>query len=217
MINLLLMFCRIAMFCGFVLLPAIAHAHPHVWVTVKAEVLYARDGSITGMRESWTFDDMYSAYSTQGLEAKTAGQFSRDELASVAKENMDALKEADYYTFATVSRKGLGFKDPADYYLEFDTKEAVLTLHFTLLFKTPIKTKEFQIEIYDPDFFIDFSLAENRPASLVDAPASCQLIVMRPEETSAQNDRLPESFFQSPGAALNFGAQFANKISVKCP
>jgi ABC-type uncharacterized transport system substrate-binding protein len=217
MINSLLPLCRLAALIGFVLLPAAASAHPHVWVTVKAEVLYAPDGSAIGVRQSWTFDDMYSAYSTQGLAAKTAGQFSRDELASVAKENIDSVKDADYYTFANVSRKGLGFKDPIDYYLEYDAKQTVLTLHFTLLFKTPIKAKEFQLDIYDPEYFIDFSLAENRPVSLVDAPASCQLSVMRPDDTSAQNDRLPESFFQSPAAALNWGAQFANKISVKCP
>ena len=38
-----------------------AEAHPHVWVTFHSEVLYAADGTMTGVRHAWTFDDMFSA------------------------------------------------------------------------------------------------------------------------------------------------------------
>jgi ABC-type uncharacterized transport system substrate-binding protein len=51
---------------------ASAHAHPHVWVTMTEELLYAPDGSVTGVRHAWTFDDMFSAFATQGLEQKTS-------------------------------------------------------------------------------------------------------------------------------------------------
>ena len=47
-----------------------AQAHPHVWVTMKSELVYAPDGSVTGVRHAWTFDDMFSTYATQGLESK---------------------------------------------------------------------------------------------------------------------------------------------------
>ena len=50
-----------------------ADAHPHVWVTMTEELLYAPDGSVTGVRHAWTFDDMFSAFATQGLEQKTKG------------------------------------------------------------------------------------------------------------------------------------------------
>ena len=46
-----------------------ATAHPHVWVTMRSEVLYAPDGTVRGIRHAWTFDDMFSAFSIQGLEA----------------------------------------------------------------------------------------------------------------------------------------------------
>ena len=45
-------------------------AHPHVWVTMKSELLYAPDGTVTGVRHAWTFDDMFSTFATQGLESK---------------------------------------------------------------------------------------------------------------------------------------------------
>ena len=45
---------------GFVALgAATAEAHPHVWITAKSELIYAPDGTITGVRHAWTFDDMF--------------------------------------------------------------------------------------------------------------------------------------------------------------
>src|SRR5689334_10710836 len=50
-----------------------AQAHPHVWITASSELIYAADGSITGVRHAWTFDDMFSTYALQGIETKTKG------------------------------------------------------------------------------------------------------------------------------------------------
>src|SRR5690242_3695062 len=55
---------------GIVLGTVPAEAHPHVWITARSEVVYAPDGSMTGVRHAWTFDDMFTTYALQGLEAK---------------------------------------------------------------------------------------------------------------------------------------------------
>ena len=70
---------------------------------------------------------------------------------------------------------------PAGYYLDFDPKNTVLTLHFTLPLKTPVKAKKLPVEVYDREFFIDFSFAEKSPAKLVGASAQCKLSVVNPE------------------------------------
>ena len=62
-----------------------AVAHPHVWVTMTTEVVYAPDGTVTGIRQAWAFDDMFSAFATQGYESKVKGQFTREELEPLAK------------------------------------------------------------------------------------------------------------------------------------
>src|ERR1041384_7993165 len=74
-------------------------AHPHVWVTMKSEIVYAPDGTITGVRHAWAFDDMFSAFATQGLDAKKKGEFTREELAPLAEVNVSSLKEYDYFTY----------------------------------------------------------------------------------------------------------------------
>src|SRR6476620_10647154 len=192
-----------------------ASAHPHVWVTMKSELVYAPDGSVTGVRHAWTFDDMFSTFATQGLESKEKGKFTREELAPLAQVNVESLKEYDYFTLAYVNGKKAELSQPVDYWLDFT--DGLLTLHFTLPFKTPVKAQSLNVEMYDPTWFVDFSFAQKDPVKLTNAPAACQVAVLRPGEggQTAQKGQPGEAFFNS-GAASNFGAQFANKIAVKC-
>lgn len=192
----------------------VASAHPHVWVTAKSEIVYAPDGSITGVRHAWTFDDMFSTYATQGLPQKTKGVFTREELADLAKTNVESLKEYDYFTYAKTGPDKQRFNEPVDYFLEF--KDSTLTLHFTLPFKTPVKTKALALEIFDPYYFVDFAFAAQDPAKLVGAPAACKLDFARPNPNNPAAQKLTEQMFQS-GDNSNYGAAFATRLTVTCP
>src|ERR1700744_4242876 len=75
-------------------------AHPHVWVEAASELIFAADGSMTGVRHAWIFDDMFSTYALQGIKAKKKGVYTREELAPLAQTNMESLKEFAFFTFA---------------------------------------------------------------------------------------------------------------------
>ena len=201
-----------------------ADAHPHVWVTMTEELLYAPDGSVTGVRHAWTFDDMFSANAVQGLQGKTNGSYSSEELAPLAQARVESLKEGAYFTslkvdgpFLKVNGK-LPFAEPIDYF--FDYKDDHLTLHFTLPLKTSVKSKAVLMEIFDRSFFIDFQMAKDHPVKLVGAPASCKVWQM----PSMGNDRdrkmvqdASEDTFKDGGVNVAVGLLFENKISVDCP
>ena len=193
-----------------------ASAHPHVWVTASSELIYAADGSITGVRHAWKFDDMFSTYALQGIESKTKGVFTREELAPLAQTNVESLKEFGFFTFAkTEGSKKQRFLDPVDYYLE--QKDGALVLHFTMPFKAPFKAKQLALEIYDPSFFVDFGLEKKDPIRLVGAPANCAVAIERPSDGAPAAKKLGEENFMDGAAGGNFGAMFANKITVDCP
>ncbi len=194
-----------------------ARAHPHVWVTMKSELLYAADGSVTGIRHAWTFDDMFSVFATEGLDSKRRGVFTREELAPLAEVNVTSLKEYGFFTYAKAAGKKAPFNEPVDYYLDFDPKRTVLTLHFTLSFKAPVKARQLNVDIYDATYFVDFAFAEKDPVTLAGAPASCKLSVVQPQDATLQAQRLPEAFFNSLDSSRGWGTQFANRIMVKCP
>jgi ABC-type uncharacterized transport system substrate-binding protein len=207
-------FC-LAAFASLVL-AAPAFAHPHVWVTMHTELVYAPDGSITGVRHHWAFDDMFSAFATQGLESKEKGKFTREELSDLAKVNVESLKEYDYFTYVTADGKKTPLGEPLpDYWLDF--KDAVLTLNFTLPFKTPLKAKELKVEVYDPTIFVDFEWAKDDPVHLIGAP-QCKGDVVKPREmTFAEGKALSQIPADQKNTTMAWGANFANKILVHCP
>jgi len=193
---------------------AAAEAHPHVWIVAKSELIYAPDGTITGVRHAWTFDDMFSTYALQGIETKVKGAYSREELAPLAQTNVESLKEYAYFTFAKGDGKKQKFTEPVDYFLEY--KDSALTLHFTLPVKTPFKARQLALEVFDRSFFIDFQMDKDNPVKLVGAPAGCQMKLDRPSDGTATAQKLNEQTFMD-GPNANFGMMFANKITVDCP
>jgi ABC-type uncharacterized transport system substrate-binding protein len=195
---------------------ASASAHPHVFVTIKSEIVYGPDGAMTAIRHAWTFDDMFSTYALQGIESKQKGVYTREELAALAEVNVTSLKEYDYFTMGNVNGQKIEFTGATDYWLEF--KDSVLVLHFTLPVKSPVKTQAASLEIYDPSYFIDFSFddKDKTPVKLAGAPEPCKLDIARPGDNPTAQKRLSEAFFNNPNSS-NYGAQFSNKIAVKCP
>lgn len=203
---------------GLSLAAGAALAHPHVWVVAKSSLVYAPDGSLVGIRYAWAFDDMYSAFATQGLEQKKKGEFTREELQPLAQVNVESLKEYDFFSYARIDGKKAAFDEPKDYHLEFNPKDTVLTLHFLLPLKTPAKIKTLTLETYDPAYFVDFQFAEKDAVALLGAPQGCEFSVGKPQEMTRElAQKLAEI---PPGGQIpenTFGAQFANKLSVKCP
>lgn len=193
---------------------AAAEAHPHVWITARSELIYAPDGTITGVRHAWTFDDMFATYALQGIETKVKGAYTREELAPLAQINVESLKEYAYFTFAKADGKKQKFIEPVDYFLEY--KDSALILHFTLPVKTPFKARQLALEVFDPTYFIDFQYAEKDPIKLVGAPADCKMAFERPSDGTAAAQKLGEQNFLD-GNAGNFAMMFANKITVECP
>jgi ABC-type uncharacterized transport system substrate-binding protein len=191
-----------------------AQAHPHVWITATSELIYAPDGSVTGVRHAWTFDDMFSTYAVQGIDSKVKGVYSREELEPLALTNVESLHEFGFFTFAKADGKKEKFAEPVDYFLEY--RDSLLTLHFTLPLKTPVKAKELVLEVFDPEFFIDFKFADTDPVKLVGAPAACQMTFQRPSDGTVSAQKLNEQTFMN-GDNSNYGANFANKIVVMCP
>jgi ABC-type uncharacterized transport system substrate-binding protein len=213
-VNPILRWALALLAAGSVLLGAVtAQAHPHVWITAKSELIYAPDGTVTGVRHAWTFDDMFSTYALQGLEAKVKGAYSREELAPLAQTNVESLKEFRFFTFAKADGKKQNFLEPVDYFLEY--KDSLLTLHFTLPAKTPFKARQLALEVFDPEFFIDFKYADKDPIRLVGAPAECKMAFQRPNDGTASAQKLGEQNFTDSNS--NFGMMFANKVTVDCP
>ncbi len=100
-----------------------AAAHPHIWVNVRTTVLYA-NGTIVGFRHAWSFDEYYTAMAIDGLDVDKDGKYTREELAELAKVNVEALKDFGYFTFPRLKEQPLAVAAPIDFYLEHAPRPA---------------------------------------------------------------------------------------------
>src|SRR5215472_3233286 len=111
----------LAILVSLILIGSPATAHPHVWVVLKSQIIYDKAGLVTGIRHVWTFDDVYSAFLTQGIKPGRKGIFTPEELASIAKKNIESLKDDDYFTKATINGSKAAFEAPIEYWLHRKT------------------------------------------------------------------------------------------------
>jgi ABC-type uncharacterized transport system substrate-binding protein len=196
-----------------------AAAHPHVWVTVETTVVYD-GGKITGLQHKWTFDDSYTEMAIEGLDANKDGQYSREELAELAKVNIDGLKEFGYFTVAKLGETRVKAKDPVDYHLEY--KDGFLSLFFMLPFEQPVlaDAQNFNFTVFDESFFIAFDFGTDNPVKLsAGAPAGCSAQVGIPENELEKLKALNESFggqLTAGDANAGMGGGYAKTVTLGC-
>lgn len=197
-----------------------AQAHPHVWVTSAAEVIYNPDGSVVAVRHTWDFDEAYTSFAIQGLDTNKDGKLSRAELAELAKENAESLHEFDFFTTLKIDGKRQTFGQPKDYFME--TKGPLLRFVYTLPLASPVKPKtSVSLEVADKTFFVAFDLAEGDQAvALAGAPQGCTVKITRPK-TQAPQQTLSEQAFEALrgqlGQSGDVGLQFSPKALIACP
>jgi ABC-type uncharacterized transport system substrate-binding protein len=192
-----------------------ALAHPHVWVTAKAEIVFAPDGRVTGVRHHWTFDEAYTAYVTQGLDKNNDGKLIPEELQELADENAASLNEFDYFTVLKARGKPQAFDPPREARMTMEKTQVAMS--FLLPLKTPVApTGAVSIEIEDPTFFVYFNLTEGQAAiSLANAPQGCVTSIAKAKPL----DSTMQQILQDEGAIQpqDIGIEYANRAIIACP
>lgn len=198
-----------------------AFAHPHVFVDAKAEMVFDAAGRVTAIRNVWRFDDAYSAFASQGLDADGDGKLSIDELKPLAEVNVSSLKDFGYFTFLAAGDRDIDFGEPSEYWLQSD--DGLLTLYFTLPTAEAVEIRGLPatLEVYDPTYYVAFAFVEDGPVALDGAPAACALEVFRPQEldvaTAATLAEIPADQREIPDDLAMITRDLSNGASVRCP
>lgn len=204
------------------LLPAReAVAHPHVWITMRSDVVFNDKAEVMGIAVEWTFDDGYAQVALDGLDTNGDGVYSQSELEPLTKENLNSLKDYNYFIAPRVDGMVVPIGEPVEYGQIYSNGK--LELHFTVPLAAPVDPKkaEFLYKIYDPEFFIAMDYAEQDPVGIQGAlPQSCRLEV-KPVVSDQQLDQTREMLSSKgtdwkPPEDEDFGGMFAQPALVIC-
>jgi ABC-type uncharacterized transport system substrate-binding protein len=193
-----------------------AVAHPHVWIVSQSDIVFDEARRFTGIRQSWTFDEAYSAFMTINLDADKDGVPDADKLAELAKTNLASLAEFEYFTHAKANGKSVAFGPPEERRQTFS--DGRLHLEFMLPVKTPAAApKVMVLTVDDPSFFVAFSLAPGADAVRLAGPKTgCALNITRPAQVAEVGKQIvPDEVAAStaPGVV----GDYTSRAILACP
>ena len=193
-----------------------ASAHPHVWVVAKSEIVFDAGKKLTGVRQTWTFDEAYSAYMTINLDSKHDGVPDPDKLADLAKTNLTSIAEFGFFTQAKANGKEVVFGPPEAPVQTFANRR--LTLSFLLPLKAPIAPPRVMVmSVDDPSFFVAFSFAGGDEAvRFAGAPTGCALNVNRAAQVAEEGKQIVSDDIAAT-AAPGIGVDYTSRVIVACP
>lgn len=185
-------------------------AHPHVWITMAAEIMRKPDPAyfateadqIRGQegviaRVTWVFDDAYSAYSVIDMKKGADGMPLQSSLDLFANEVLKNLKTVDYYTSLryNITNQADEWSDLPERYvptLKVSYENDRLKMVFDVLltessrdFATELSDNQWQAElrIFDPSYFISMEYrAEQAVTFSADLAKTCQADVSYPSD-----------------------------------
>src|SRR5262245_8255578 len=196
-------------------------AHPHVWIDARSNVVFDGQGRIVALDHRWTMDEMYTEAAVDGLDKDGDGVYSPKELQPLTKENIESLKEFEYFTSFKAGGQKLAFGDVVEA-TQF-WKDKRLTLSFRLPLKAPVDPLKSGIvyRVYDPGFFIAIEFAGKESVSATGSvPIGCKIELHEPvsdQQTTDTKAMLATKGvdWQAPPEE-DFGAMFAQPIAVAC-
>ena len=193
-----------------------AHAHPHVWIDVSVEVVFDQ-GKVTGLRETWLFDDYYTAYATEDMDEDGDGKPDAHRLRALLEENMSNLAEYNYFTQVTSGSGDVAFGKITEMSSQMNGARLEMTFLLPLAAPLDVHKPGMVYGIFDPTYYIEMLHAEKPDAiRLTAAPAGCSKQLEKPKPTM-EATMLAASLDRLQTASNGLGALFAERVTIQCP
>lgn len=200
--------------------PALAAAHPHIFVSTGVEVIFDDQGRATALRISWTYDEMFSLMMVQenGLDPDGDNVLTQAELASLNGADMEWDPEFPGDTYALLGDAPLALSRPRDWTMAYDG--AALTSTHIRDFDAPVTVAEVPLVVqsYDPGYYTAYTI-DAEP--VVTGRDSCTAGIWEPDRSKA-DAMLDAALKEYDGTDVEsggfpaVGAAYADEVRVTC-
>lgn len=181
------------------LLPACAHAHPHVMIDSHA-VAQFEHGKIVALLMGWKFDPVYSSSLVHDFDKDKNGILSAKEIAAMEKEAFSDTQPLGYLTYAKVDGVKVEWPKATDF--KVLTFKNALLYSFRLNFPQPVdpRSQSLRFSTYEETFFIDIDFPDAGAIKLIGEGAEGCRATMAPD----------------PENAIFGGAVIPKKVEITC-
>ena len=191
-----------------------ARAHPHAWIDVQSEILFDGQGRVTGLRQTWMFDEFYTEFALQDFGVGQKKTLDPKKLLELGRQNLDNLKPFGYFTFMDAGATRLTFSGYRD--VASDITDNRIRLSFTLILENPVHPQKQAVSyrIYDPSYYIDMKHVDKDGVTIRNAP-SCRATLERPKPDVAVI-AMAGALDKNAKAPDDLGRFFAERVDLHC-
>lgn len=182
-----------------------AAAHPHAWIDVSVEVRFDPAGRVTALRQTWLFDEFYTADTVQKGE--------RDKMDRLVTRILGNLREYGYFTVVKAGGQAIPLNGPVDHSARMEGHRLSMTFTVPLAQAVPAPLA---YSVFDPFYFIEMLHAERPDAiRLADAPAGCRshLIPAKPDPKMVAK---AAAIDRGGSGGNTLGVLFAETVEIRC-
>lgn len=197
-----------------------ALAHPHVFIDTKIEVLLNDRNEATGLRISWTYDDLYSLYivGDMGLDPDWDGKLTPEEVGKLSGFDMEWIEGFEGDTYALMAEKPLPLSGPRDWTAGYAGGKITSTHVRDFAAPVPVAEVPLIVQVYDPGYYTAYAIPVD---PVVTGGSGCTAQVFVPDLDAAAQ-ALQEALAEyTPDVDLEaefpaVGANFAEEVRLTC-
>ncbi len=145
--------------------------------------LHTQNGTLTGIDLSWAWDEVYSDRYRTTYDRNKNGRFDPAEAKELQTKEITALEAFSEFVFVYDRGKRVAVGPVQRLSIELQGKQMVFRFHVPL--SRPVAlggagvAHKVTVGSYDPEYYIESLLPENRPGVAFAAPApACSVVIM---------------------------------------
>ena len=197
-----------------------ALAHRHVWIDTRIEVILDAENQATGLRISWTYDDLYSLYiiGDKGLDPDWDGALTPEEVAGLAGFDMAWDEGFAGDTYALTGDRALALSRPVEWTAGYAGGK-ISSTHLRLFdVPVPVDAVPLVVQVYDPGYYVAYAIPFD---PVVTGGVGCSAQVFVPDLDAADealkaalSEYTPDIDLEAEFPAI--GAAYAEEVRVTC-
>jgi len=199
-------------------IPTVALAHPHIFVDAKFEAVAGADGSLSELRDTWRFDEVFSSSVLLDYDKNQNSTLDPTELTAVAKTVRNSLAQYNYYTSITINGKAVSLAKPEAMHAAYENGSLVLSFTQKPAERTPLKGL-IVFGVYDPTLYTALDFASDADLKTSgDGFNRCTRKVVRPDskEILAENQAMLTTLFFNDPTGTDYSQIVATRMEVRC-